>query len=767
MIIPLTVLALGEALQFAPPAGVASSRAATTPLVGRATVVETADTTTAASTASSHEHSMSLTQYCESRYVPARRPTRGVHAGPVTIGTDAATMNRIALQTMSTTDTRDVEASVAQILRCRDAGADLVRLTVQGLNEAKKAAEIRKTLDAMGADVPLVADIHFHPKAALLVADAFEKIRVNPGNFADGRKTFEEIDYDSPEEFEAERAYIEELFTPLVLKCKELGRAMRIGTNHGSLSARIMSFYGDSPLGMVESALEFANICRKHDYHNFVFSMKASNPVVMVQAYRLLAARMYDLGWDYPLHLGVTEAGEGEDGRMKSAIGIGALLADGLGDTIRVSLTEDPEFELEPCKTLADIGAEMVSDASRVRASAVPAFDDTTTRPVAELRKRDVEIPKSVNDGETVSALHRDGSVVTALGASDFADEQALYRALGCQTAVGMPFRDVATSDSVYLKPGTLAALGKPQLRTLSRLSQAGLGVVVDRADLSGRDDDHLPVPTTVVLEPSAAAFLDAAGAAADAPRAVTLRGDEADDELEALFSRDDVAFVVVDVPTADLSRLHASRRLLHLAKAATSSVPVLHKLSYDAQSAKAPGNKPLRKDLFILRLGVDGGSLLVDGLGDGVLVDAPFDVDFLRTASFGLLQGSRMRNVKTEFVSCPSCGRTLFDLQEVTETISQRTGHLPGVTIAIMGCIVNGPGEMADADFGYVGGAPGKVDLYVGKEVVQKGIPNEEACDALVQLIKDHDRWVDPKEDDEDVASPPAVEATAAKVAA
>lgn len=678
-----------------------------------------------------------LSKYCESRLVPARRPCRTVSAGPVSIGSE----HPIVCQTMSTTDTRDVEASVDQILRCKEAGADMVRLTVQGLNEAKKSAEIRATLDEKGVDVPLVADIHFHPKAAILVAEAFEKIRVNPGNFADGRKTFEEIDYDSPEEFEAERAYIEELFTPLVLKCKELNRAMRIGTNHGSLSARIMSFYGDSPKGMVESALEFADICRKHDYHNFVFSMKASNPVVMVQAYRSLAAKMYELGWDYPLHLGVTEAGEGEDGRMKSAIGIGALLADGLGDTIRVSLTEDPEFELEPCRTLAALGREAFGPEGQEKAKKVPEFDDTTTRFVATFVKREVELMKSVNDGETIGALHRDGSVLTFVSDDGLADEQLLYKQLGCQTAVGMPFRDVATSDSIVLDD---IPTDSKKLRTLKRLASAGLGVVVPAEKIT--DENAGKVNNLISLEPSLAAFQ----ASEAATKAIRLTGLESEEDLETISKLPDVAFAMMDVEP-DVSRLHATRRAFHFIKSHGAKFPVIHRLGYDAQTAKAPENGPLRKDLFILRMGMDGGSLLVDGLGDGVFVQAPFDIEFLRTASFGLLQGSRMRNVKTEFVSCPSCGRTLFDLQEVTAQISERTGHLPGVTIAIMGCIVNGPGEMADADFGYVGGAPGKVDLYFGKEVVKKGIPNDVACDELVQLIKDYDRWVDPKEEGEE----------------
>mmetsp|Transcript_21128 Transcript_21128/g.55135 ORF Transcript_21128/g.55135 Transcript_21128/m.55135 type:complete len:725 (+) Transcript_21128:116-2290(+) len=683
--------------------------------------------------AANREKTDAVGRYCADDKQPQRRATSTVKVGQVRIGSS----DPIVLQTMGTTDTNDVQASVEQILRCKEAGADMVRLTVQGIGEAKNSLKIREQLDAQGVHIPLVADMHFNRKAAMIACEAYDKIRVNPGNFADGRKTFEEIDYDDPQQFEDERAYIEETFTPLVERCKELGRAIRIGTNHGSLSARIMSFYGDSAEGMVESALEFANICRKLDFHNFVFSMKASNPVVMVQAYRLLAATQYELGWDYPLHLGVTEAGEGEDGRMKSAIGIGALLADGLGDTIRVSLTEDPEFELEPCRTLAQLGDEAVSAESRQKAQNVIEFDDSQTRPITSFTRREVTLDESIYTDE-FQALHRDGSVLTAVSASDLEDEQGLYQKLGMKTAVGMPFKDVASSDSIVLSE---VPSDKTQLRTLSRLQTAGVGIVV---------------PASVLRETpleGAIALVDKDEATPECARAAALRltGAETDAELKAASQRSDVAFAVVDIDVANLSRTHAARRVFHHLKANDCAYPAILRLGYDANSARAPNNGPLRKDLFILRMGMDGGSLSVDGLVDGFFVDAPFDVEFLRTASFGLLQGSRMRNVKTEFVSCPSCGRTLFDLQEVTAQISERTGHLPGVTIAIMGCIVNGPGEMADADFGYVGGAPGMVDLYVGKTVVRGGIPNEDACDALVELIKENDRWVEPSEVEEE----------------
>merc|ERR1719171_2058860 len=411
-------------------------------------------------------------KYCEDLSKVVRRKTRTVTAGPVKFGSE----HPIVRQTMGTTSTRDVRGTIEQVMRCADVGFDMVRITVVGMKEAQACHDIREGLFKKGYDIPLCADMHFQPAVAIKTAEAVEKIRINPGNFADGRKQDEDdVSFDSEADFLKPRDSIVEAFAPLVLKCKELNRAMRIGTNHGSLAARILSFYGDSPRGMVESALEFADVCRALDYHNFVFSMKASNPVVMIQGYRLLAAEMYRLGWDYPLHLGVTEAGEGEDGRMKSAIGIGALLADGLGDTIRVSLTEDPEFELEPCRTLAQLGDEAVSDANRQKAQNVIEFDDSETRPITSFTRREVTLDESIYTDE-FQALHRDGSVLTAVSASDLEDEQGLYAKLGMKTAVGMPFKDVASSDSIVLSE---VPSDKTQLRTLSRLQTAGMGIVV------------------------------------------------------------------------------------------------------------------------------------------------------------------------------------------------------------------------------------------------------------------------------------------------
>jgi len=672
-----------------------------------------------------------LLSYCDSVYKTTRRKTRTVQCGDVSIGSE----HPIALQTMTTAMTTDIQGSIDQVMRCADAGAQLVRLTVQGQREADACSKIKEGLLKKGYTTPLVADIHFAPKIALQVADAFDKIRINPGNFADGRKSFEEITYENPEDYKAELDYIEEVFTPLVLKCKELGRAMRIGTNHGSLSARTLSYYGDTPAGMVESAFEFARICRKHDYHNFLFSMKASNPKVMVQAYRLLAAEMYDLGWDYPMHLGVTEAGEGEDGRMKSAIGIGSLLQDGLGDTIRVSLTEDPWFELEPCTKLRDIA---MNQKDKIW-TPVPTWKETT-RNFMSFSQRQGQLPlqKESDPIDIRNVLHRDGSVISAVSPEDLANPDKLYYNLGCKTAVGMPFKDLATSDSILLQQSP--AMDATKERTaLRRLQEVGVGVLCAAEELAAR-----PIPNAIAVYD----LKQMPGKDAKLPEgairyAVTVRGDESDEELAKLKSAEAV-MLLLRVPD-EVSRVHASRRVFNYLKENNIDTPVIHHIVFGADKSR---------DTVVLLTGSEVGCSLVDGNGDGVLMQAPLPLEFLRLSSFGLLQGCRMRNTKTEYVSCPSCGRTLFDLQTVTDQISKATGHLPGVTIAVMGCIVNGPGEMADADFGYVGGAPGKIDLYVGKELVRKAIPSEKACDELIELIKENGRWVEPSTNEEAVAA-------------
>ncbi|CAK0779583.1 hypothetical protein CVIRNUC_004810 [Coccomyxa viridis] len=673
------------------------------------------------------------TKYCESIHQTIRRPTRTIHIGKVETGS----AHPVRLQTMTTTDTRDVKGTVEQVKRCVDAGAEIVRITVQGKREAAACMDIREALFKDNYDVPLVADIHFQPTVAMMVAEAFEKIRINPGNFADGRKSFEVINYDDPAQFRAEQEHIRETFTPLVEKCKRLDRAMRIGTNHGSLSARILSYYGDTPRGMVESAFEFADICRDHDYHNFLFSMKASNPLVMVQAYRLLAEEMYLKGWDYPLHLGVTEAGEGEDGRMKSAIGIGALLMDGLGDTIRVSLTEDPELEIVPCGRLAGFGEKACREGFGIE-----PFEEKH-RNIHTFGRRVSRLPEQ-RQGDTAdyrSLLHRDGSVLSAISLKDLEKPEQMYRKLGAKLVVGMPFKDQACSDTLVLSEIPPAS-DTDKRRALARLQEVGVHVI---APAQALQTDLLPHAVALLPLREAASAIRSGGVSLPEGAGrfvVSVDGTESEEDVTALKGSE--AVMALFNTAQGVSRVHAARRFFDLLQEHEIDIPVIHQRIFQSGASR---------DEQILTSGTEIGALLVDGLGDGVLIECRSeDLEVLRLMSFGLLQGSRMRNTKTDYVSCPSCGRTLFDLQEVTDQIRQRTGHLPGVSIAIMGCIVNGPGEMADADFGYVGGAPGKIDLYVGKEVVRRAIPMDDATNQLIELIKEHDRWMDPDEGEEDI---------------
>jgi len=681
----------------------------------------------------------SVGKYCEDVHYVTRRKTRTVNCGPINFGSE----HPIVRQTMATTNTGDVDATIEQVMRCADTGFDLVRITVQGKKEADAAARIREGLFKKGYDIPLCADMHFQPKVALMVADCLEKIRINPGNFADGRKDFEEKIYETEEDYFSERQYLLDAMYPLVERCRDLNRCMRIGTNHGSLSSRVLSFYGDTPRGMVESALEFADICRSQDYHNFVFSMKASNPLVMVQSYRLLAAEQYRMGWDYPLHLGVTEAGEGEDGRMKSAVGIGTLLADGLGDTIRVSLTEDPEFEFEPCNRLAEIAESRLAInpiAKKLQTAVLPYKD---TRDIQAYQRRAGSLPEQ-KEGDVMDVrgfLHRDGSVLSVVTPDMLSKEnvQYLYQELGCKTAVGMPFKDIATSDSIYMP--TIPPSSDTQARTaLRRLIEVSMGVIVPAAEL-----EKDPLPNAVALLSLEEAIANDGSLPDGAIRmAISLDGNESDEDILKIKKLNPIVCLLK--PNEGIDHLHAARRVFEVFNANDIETSVVHHFTTDTDNSNE----------LALQIGTQIGSQLTDGNGDGIMVeqvgDKPaFSVDFTRRTSFALLQGSRLRNTKTEFVSCPSCGRTLFDLQETTANIQDATGHLPGVTIAVMGCIVNGPGEMADADFGYVGTVPGKIDLYYGKEVVRKGIPNDDAVDSLVELIKEYDLWKDKEEEEEE----------------
>ncbi|KAL6563625.1 hypothetical protein OROGR_002584 [Orobanche gracilis] len=665
-------------------------------------------------------------KYCESVHKTIRRKTRTVMVGNVALGSE----HPIRIQTMTTTDTKDVAATVEQVMRIADQGSDIVRITVQGKKEADACFEIKNALVRKNYSIPLVADIHFAPPVALRVAECFDKIRVNPGNFADRRAQFEKLEY-TEDDYQKELEHIEQVFTPLVEKCKKYGRAMRIGTNHGSLSDRIMSYYGDSPRGMVESAFEYARICRKLDFHNFVFSMKASNPVIMVQAYRLLVAEMNLLGWDYPLHLGVTEAGEGEDGRMKSAIGIGTLLMDGLGDTIRVSLTEPPEEEIDPCRRLANLGMK----AAELQKGVAP-FEERN-RQYFDFQRRSGQLPlqKEGDEVDYRGVLHRDGSVLMSVSLDHLKAPELLYKSLAAKLIVGMPFKDLATVDSILLRE-LPSEDDKDARLALKRLIDINMGVITPLSEQLRK-----PLPNALVMVTLNELFT---GAHKLLPQGTTrlvisVHGDEPYEDLKILKSSDAV-MILHDLPPdteGKISRVHAARRLFEYLSENSLDFPVIHHIQFPKQ---------IHRDDLVIGAGTNAGALLVDGLGDGILLEASDqDFDFIRNTSFNLLQGCRMRNTKTEYVSCPSCGRTLFDLQEISADIREKTSHLPGVSIAIMGCIVNGPGEMADADFGYVGGAPGKIDLYVGKTVVKRGIAMEHATDALIQLIKDHDRWVDP----------------------
>ena len=639
----------------------------------------------------------------------ARQATRPVQIGGVTVGGDAP----IVLQSMTTADTMDVEATVAESLRMIEAGCQIVRITAPSKREAEALGEIRSRLDAAGhSQVPLVADIHFTPNAAEVAADHVEKIRVNPGNYAD-KKKFETHEY-TPETYAAELDRIRERFTPLVLKCKALGRAMRIGTNHGSLSDRILSHYGDTPLGMVESAMEFLNICRDEDYHDIVLSMKASNPQVMVQAYRMLADRMREEGMAYPLHLGVTEAGEGEDGRIKSAVGIGTLLAEGLGDTIRVSLTEAPEAEIPVARLLAEQAAAAQSAEDAVAASTPePAGFDRY------VYSRRVTRAVAMVGGQQVPVVCHDltGRPLTPAGLHGMGHRY--------QTDLDKWEADDAACDLVFIGDRTCDFALPGWLRALQdgeTWSQHG-GAVERHHPIWDWDGFTVAKQKEGGVDPQLNLLL------LDADALTAERAEELAQVKES---------VVLCLTSAQANALASLRaaffRLVH----AGCDLPVIVRRDFHGESAEA----------LQLRASSELGGLLLDGFGDGLWVAGDVGLDgglrFLNRTAFGILQATRTRISRTEYISCPSCGRTLFDLQETTAKIRSVTDHLKGVKIGIMGCIVNGPGEMADADYGYVGTGPGKITLYKEKEVVRRNIPEDEAVEALIDLIREHGDWVE-----------------------
>ena len=641
--------------------------------------------------------------YCPDSFNYRRRLTREVKIGAVALGGD----NPIRVQSMTTTDTMDVAGTVAQSVRMIESGCELVRITAPSKKEAESLGDIARELRAAGHTTPLVADIHFTPNAAEIAADHVEKVRVNPGNYAD-KKRFENLEY-TDESYAEELDRIREKFTPLVRKCKALGRAMRIGTNHGSLSDRIMSRYGDTPLGMVESALEFLRICVDEDYLDLVVSMKSSNPQVMVQAYRLLVARMDAEGMAFPLHLGVTEAGDGEDGRIKSALGIGTLLEDGLGDTVRVSLTEEPEAEMPVGRMLVERYAQRAGHAAVE--PVVSALD-----PYNYVRRECWEVGN-------VGAKHVP-VVVHTLRDSD-TDPASLYGA-GYRYSVPLDKWNLtdAACDVVYVGS-----------RTLDYELPGTLSVLVDAPAWSGLERvpaRHQPLwnaadDWTALPSPREGVVHWVRVRRADVGQALAKRVGGQDGDMR----RDVIWVVETDSPHAMVDL----RTTVLALDAEGCGAPVVLRRTWSG----------LDDERLALQAATDLGGPMIDGLGDGLWVDAPETALAKRnTMSFGILQAARTRISKTEYISCPSCGRTLFDLQETTAKIRAVTHHLKGVKIGIMGCIVNGPGEMADADYGYVGTGPGKITLYKEKEVVRRNVPEGQAVDALIDLIREHGDWVE-----------------------
>jgi len=669
--------------------------------------------------------------YCETPFYWRRRLTREVKVGSVGVGGD----NPIRVQTMLISDTMNTDACVKEAVPIIEAGCEILRITAPSINDSKNLKNIVAELRKRGLNTPIVADIHFVPAAAMEAALWSEKVRINPGNYAD-RKKFATREY-SDDQYADELERLEKAFTPLVLKCKELGRAMRIGTNHGSLSDRIMNRYGDTPLGMVESALEFVRVCRKNGYHEIILSMKASNPKVMIEAYRLLVARLSELGsdWNYPLHLGVTEAGEGEDGRIKSAIGIGALLEDGIGDTVRVSLTEDSVHEIPVCRELVKkynalwefqrsnrLAPRPVIQVSEKRDPFTYTRRSTPEQFIGELRLRtgkdhpprvEVPVPATV----TIGQIQR----ITTAEPDTFAEILQFH---------------VKTMADI----GKIAAL-RPEFR--KRHIHTPIAVKLDSAEVN--------LPVLDVAEKINVPFdgkEDATALLNDAAK-VTVQFD-----VEAASPEE---FAANCGKLADVVAKHRNQQII-LAVGRVEGIGLIGAYRiltavFDARGLVLP---ILIRDRVsstlshhtqqnaLIAASTHIGALLCDGIGDAVEVTGEDDLLKAVKLAYNILQAAGSRTFKTDYVACPSCGRTLFDLQTVTARIKSRTSHLKGVKIAVMGCIVNGPGEMADADFGYVGTAPGRISLWVGKTQVKQHIPEEQAVDELIALIKEHGKWID-----------------------
>jgi len=625
-----------------------------------------------------------------------RFKTRVVRIGDVPLGG----MNPIRLQSMTTTDTMDTKGTVEQSIRIIEAGGEYVRITAPSINEAKNLQNIKNELHKRGYNVPLIADIHFTPNAAEVAARIVEKVRVNPGNYAD-KKKFENIEY-TDKEYSEELERIRKKFVPLVKICKEYGTAMRIGTNHGSLSDRIMSRYGDTPAGMVESAMEFLRICEDENYYNIVLSMKSSNPQVMVQAYRLLVRQMIKENMNYPLHLGVTEAGDGEDGRIKSSLGIGTLLEEGLGDTVRVSLTEEPEYEIPVCRTLVD----------RYRSysnTLTETFSFSETINPFEYKRR-----KSIN----IENVGGKNVPVVILNASDeIIKSHEAIREVGYYYSESLDKWNIGdmAPDFIYLGsknisynlPGTLKKIFDYSFwRNLN--DKSGTYPLLDTKEYMSLAD----VNFNKIVEIS-----------------------ELTDEVSNKILTD--KNVILIIKPGDSLSYRCTRDIAERLISGRIECPVIIRRDYEN----------LSEDKFLVYPATDVGGVLIDGFSDGIWLESgKVSKKIVNSISFGILQASRTRISKTEYISCPSCGRTLFDLQETTAKVREKTNHLKGLKIAIMGCIVNGPGEMADADYGYVGSGVGKITLYKGKEVIRRSIDSEVAVEELINLIKENNDWVNPE---------------------
>ena len=635
-----------------------------------------------------------LQEYCLDLSNYKRLSTREVGVGDVLIGAE----NPIKVQSMTTTDTMDTQGTIAQSIKMINAGCELVRITAPSIKEAKNLKNIRNGLRTKGYKTPLIADIHFTPNAAEIAARIVEKVRINPGNFAD-KKQFQILEY-SDKDYEDELNRISERFSPLVKICKEYGTAMRIGTNHGSLSDRILSRYGDTPLGMVESAMEFLRICENLNYHEIILSMKASNTQVMVQAYRLLVKKMNGENMNYPLHLGVTEAGDGEDGRIKSAVGIGSLLEDGIGDTIRVSLTEEPEHEIPVAKHLANRYAKIDQNKKSTKQIKLP-YD-----PYFHTRRKTLSVHNI--GGENVPRVFSDLSGLKKITPENLAPLGYLYSVEEDKWHISDQAVDyvyIGNNQINFELPGLLMAIQNHSVWVDNSSSFPIFSIDEYNDNISKSKTLNFIHVKEKQLLPDLIHILQT-----DKTVVIIL---DYDDKYTIMSHRDFITDII-------LSGLRT---------------PIIIQKDY----ANIPSSE------FQLDSSTDLSSLLIDGLIDGLSLRSDIGQGLSNQTSFGILQASRLRISKTEYISCPSCGRTLFDLQSTTNEIRSVTDHLKGVKIGIMGCIVNGPGEMADADYGYVGTGVGKISLYKGQEVVKRNIPAAEAVNALIRLIKDHGDWVDP----------------------